>query len=48
MMRFEWNDEKTCSSFKPLIINGLGKTRQKVTEQKNVPDLNNEFIEFSE
>jgi hypothetical protein len=25
----EWNDEKTCSSFKPLIINGLGKPVKK-------------------
>ena len=105
MVRFEWNDEKTDDSFKPLIINGLAKRLKNalfrkeirvdefranlragklaffltlrhlqpqvsytclgtklmsqrpvsldsadkfVTEQKNVPDLNNEFIEFSE
>ena len=36
MMRFEWNDEKTYGSFKPLIINGLAKRLKNALFRKEI------------
>ena len=36
MMRFEWNDEKTDDSFKPLIINGLAKCLKNALFRKEI------------
>lgn len=36
MMRFEWNDEKTYGSFKPLIINGLAKRFKNALFRKEI------------
>lgn len=36
MVRFEWNDEKTDDSFKPLIINGLAKCFKNALFRKEI------------
>ena len=36
MVRFEWNDETTYDSFKPLIISGLAKRLKNALFRKEI------------